>query len=430
MGCKKILDEKSDQQLVIPTTLVDFQALLDNSGFLNNQDLISAEISADDYYITDTDLAALTNDYQRRMYNWQKDFLFAPRSNEWATTYRAVYYSSTVLEGLDESDLPHNTQFNNIKGQALVFRSKCFLQALGLWGKAYGNANDTDPGIPLRPSTNFNEESYRTTVKEGYEKVVSDLQAAIQLLPDKQVQTTRPSKAAAYGLLARTYLFMGNYTQAAKFADSCLKLHPTLIDYNTLSASDRYPFTSFNNETVFATWIPPATIVNSSRGKIVPELIASYQANDLRKGLYFLQTGSFYYFKGTYFQPALFFGIASDEMYLTLAECQIRSGLVDLGMETLNKLLVKRFKTGTFVPLAASDTETALKIVLAERRKELVMRGIRWMDIKRLNAEGRNIVLSRTINGTIYTLQPNDKRYALPIPEDVISLTGMQQNDR
>jgi hypothetical protein len=76
------------------------------------------------------------------------------------------------------------------------------------------------------------------------------------------------------------------------------------------------------------------------------------------------------------------------------------------------------------------DATEALNIILIERRKELLMRGLRWMDIKRLNKEDAGIVMKRTINGQTYTLLPNDLRYSFPIPEDVISLSGMQQNPR
>jgi hypothetical protein len=58
------------------------------------------------------------------------------------------------------------------------------------------------------------------------------------------------------------------------------------------------------------------------------------------------------------------------------------------------------------------------------------MRGLRWMDIKRLNKDGAKITLTRNVEGNTYTLPPNDLRYALPIPEEVISLTGMPQNIR
>jgi len=58
------------------------------------------------------------------------------------------------------------------------------------------------------------------------------------------------------------------------------------------------------------------------------------------------------------------------------------------------------------------------------------MRGLRWMDVKRLNREGRNISMRRFIDGKEYVLSPNDKRYALAIPEDIITFTGIQQNPR
>ncbi len=429
-GCQQLLDEKPDQRLVIPSTLGDFQALMDNFGVLTANDLISAEISADDYYLTDADLAALSGEYERRMYSWEKDNLFEPGNNDWSYLYKAIYSCNAVLEGLEASTIERDTKFNNVKGQALVYRAKCFLQGLGLWAKAYQVSSAVDLGIPLRPNADFNTPSIRATTQEGYQKVITDLKAAVPLLPDKALSTTRPSKASAYGLLARAFLYMGNYQDAESYADSCLRINAVLLDYNKLNVADRYPVALFNPEVVFATFVPPATIVTSTRAKIVPELLQTYQSDDLRKQVFYLQSGGAYYFKGTYFQPALFFGLASDEMYLTLAECQVRNGKTALGIQTLNKLLVARFKTGTFVPLAAIDKATALNMVLSERRKELVMRGLRWMDIKRLNADGGSIILKRTIGGTVYTLTPNDKRYALPLPEDIIALTGMPQNER
>src|SRR5699024_1246882 len=116
--------------------------------------------------------------------------------------------------------------------------------------------------------------------------------------------------------------------------------------------------------------------------------------------------------------------------YLIRAECYARQGNATQAMNDLYTLLVTRWKTGTYVPFTASGAKEALHIILGERRKELLFRGLRWMDIKRLNREGAHIVLKRIINGKVFTLPPNDNRYALPIPEDIISLTGMKQNPR
>lgn len=99
-------------------------------------------------------------------------------------------------------------------------------------------------------------------------------------------------------------------------------------------------------------------------------------------------------------------------------------------MGYLNNLLAKRWKTGTFVPITASSQTDALNIISRERRKELLIRGVRWSDLKRYNRDGANITLTRTVNGQTYTLPPNDLRYAIAIPEDIITLTGMPQNPR
>ena len=50
------------------------------------------------------------------------------------------------------------------------------------------------------------------------------------------------------------------------------------------------------------------------------------------------------------------------------------------------------------------------------------------MDIKRLNKENKNIILKRVEDDGVYTLMPNDGFYALPIPDDIIELTGIPQN--
>ena len=86
--------------------------------------------------------------------------------------------------------------------------------------------------------------------------------------------------------------------------------------------------------------------------------------------------------------------------------------------------------TTPYQNITAATEQEALTKILTERRKELPFRGLRWMDIKRLNKEGANIILVRNMNGQTYTLQPNHIRYALPIPESVIALSGMQQNPR
>jgi len=90
--------------------------------------------------------------------------------------------------------------------------------------------------------------------------------------------------------------------------------------------------------------------------------------------------------------------------------------------------MVTRWRKNRFQPFTAASTGEALALVLKERRKELLFRGLRWMDIKRLNKEGAGINITRVVNGMRYTLEPGDPRFALPLPADVIDASGMPQN--
>jgi hypothetical protein len=125
----------------------------------------------------------------------------------------------------------------------------------------------------------------------------------------------------------------------------------------------------------------------------------------------------------------MFTGIATDEMYLIRAESYARQNKTDLALADLNLLLSKRFKSSQFTPITNTDAKQALKLILMERRKELMFRTLRWSDLKRLNKEPDYAqTLTRKINGVVYELKPNSIRYTLQIDGDVIQISGMQQN--
>jgi len=243
----------------------------------------------------------------------------------------------------------------------------------------------------------------------------------------------RPSKAAAYGLLARAYLSMRKYDSAYKYSNLCLSLKSDLVNYADfpISTTSTNPtFVPFNQETIFYTDMFSTFISNLAvtRAKVDTVLYLTYANNDRRKYLFFVATGLYQRFKGSYSGSGFFTGIATDEMFLIRSECNARLGNITSAMTDLNTLLAKRWNSGTFIPLMASDANDALNKILMERRKELIFRGLRWMDIKRLNREGRNIILNRLVDGQIYSLQPNANYFALPLPTDIINLTNMPQN--
>ena len=138
-------------------------------------------------------------------------------------------------------------------------------------------------------------------------------------------------------------------------------------------------------------------------------------------------------FKGNYNQSAsnYFSGISTDEIFLIRAESFARKNLITEAMSDLNKLLITRWRSGTYVNMSALNQADALTKILSERRKELLFRGKRWMDLRRLNMDiSFAVTLTRNLNGVNFTLPPNDKKYVYPIPKNEVRLTGLVQNPR
>jgi len=433
-ACTKFLETKPNQALAVPRTLGDLQAMLDTYYKLNNNDPGSSETSADNYYLSDADWASLS-EQERRLHTWQVDRVFPNYQNDWSNIYSTVYVANIVIDnvGTIEKNTSNQADWNNTKGSALVFRARSFLQAAIIWTLPYDPATaETAMGIPLRMSQDFNLPSTRSTLKQTYTQILQDLKEAADLLPATPLHVMRPSKAAAYALLARTYLAMGNYDSCLVYADNCLKIKNTLLNYNTLNPNSSYPISQLNTEVIMENLIGVPVSLSINRAKIDSVLYISYSANDLRKTIFFNSNANGTYgFKGSYEGGGnLFSGIATDEVYLMRAEANAKLGNLSQALADLNTLLQTRWKTGTYLPPVNLSASALLQMIRTERRKELLMRGLRWMDIKRLNTEGANISLTRKLSGQTYTLLPNDLRFAIAIPEEIIQLSGIAQNPR
>lgn len=429
-ACSDFLDEKSDTKLVVPETLKDNQALLDRIANVLSSNSISGQISSDEIYITDSDYNGVSYEADKRLYTWQPNLVARATGNDWGSCYFRINICNTVLNNLEQYEIS-NTE--NVKGQALAIRASIYLEAAQIWCVSFNkNTANTDLGLPLRLNPDVNQKSVRATLQETYQQILKDLHAAVSLLPEKQIAVTRASKATALGLLARTYLYMGEYSNALKYANEALAINGQLLDFNTLTTSSSYPIKEMNIEVLLPTTIGYSPILSSNTAKIPLSLYQLYDNNDLRKIAFFRTNASGQIlFKGNYTGTSQRSSVlAKDELYLIAAESYAQLNEVSNAMSKLNELLVKRWKTGTFIPFTASTKEDALRIIKEERKKELLFRGLRWADIKRYNRDGDAITLTRTIGGQTYTLPPNDPRYAIAIPEDIIKQTGMPQNPR
>ncbi|WEK36480.1 MAG: RagB/SusD family nutrient uptake outer membrane protein [Candidatus Pseudobacter hemicellulosilyticus] len=435
LGCNKILDEKPLKSLSVPESIEDLQALLNFRLQMNNQSPELLELITDNYYTTTTFWQAANMD-ERLNYIWAGN---ATSASSWNALYqKPIYYSNIVLDQIGKIVINNSDRIQGdyIRGTALFYRAFAFYQLAQLYCKPFSATSNSDLGIVLRLNSNINDKSKRSTVKETYDQIVRDFTEASELLPENVQFPSQPSRAAAYGALARTYLCMGDYNNAKNFADKCLKEVSVILDYNIILDGDA-PFGHFNDETIFYNYCEPYSyLLYGSRGKIDSTLYHSYHDNDLRKQLFFKENpDGTYRFKGAYdgdyYSNLIFDGLTTAEMLLIRSECFAREGDKDAALTDLNMLLRKRWKNnGSWNEITAANADDAKSKILDERRKELVYRGLRWTDIRRLNVEGANIALKRIIGGVEYILAPGDPRWVLLIPQDVIIHSGIAQNQR
>src|SRR5690606_18593862 len=173
-------------------------------------------------------------------------------------------------------------------------------------------------------------------------------------------------------------------------------------------------------------------ILAAPRGIVNEDLYNSYPVADLRRELLFsINTDGRPNFTGSYEGVAnLFVGLTWPEVLLTQAEAKARNGKTEEAKTILETFLTNRYSDDYYVMSESVTAEEMIDAVLIERRQELAFRGQRFMDIKRLNILGYNIVQQRVINVSSDNLIPNSNAYVLAIREDIILLSSIEPNPK
>ncbi|RFS21902.1 RagB/SusD family nutrient uptake outer membrane protein [Chitinophaga silvatica] len=444
-SCNKFLDVKPKGQ-VIPETLNDYLALMSDP-------LRVTATSANQLYSTDEiflpeEFRASANSYLGkaavRAYDFDILYDTGEDDPDWNNAYRTLYVCNSVLAGLSTNTESDVTKRHQVEGEARVHRAYTYLMLVNEYATHYNSATAaTDAGVPLPVKPDINALPARASVKDVYTLIEEDLTQATNLLADKSTYTYRPSKAAAFGMLARMYLYMGNWQKAFEAADKALQLNSFSYDYNTFSWSVPatkkgllgFPSSSVDiKDIVYLKYGRNAGGAYQFNFLIAQSQAALYTTGDLRNefgtttlGYYgetlpmpgVLETGAIYNYNRI--------GITNGELLLTRAEAQARLGNTPEALNDLNALRKMRFRTADYKALTAETPAQALDLVLNDRRIELAFIGLRLFDIKRLNLEGRNI----SVQHGDKILKPGDPRFILPISQKVLDLNpNIKQNPR
>lgn len=448
-GCNDYLDIKPKGEK-IPTTVSDYETLLNYESVQKVSDTYPAYLT-DDVFLPDVAEGTATPGLNsvdqsiRNLYLFKKEvFGDAQDDGFWFASYNRIYYYNTVIDNIMNADGSDEQQKLSIRAEALISRALEYLYLVNGYAKHYDvRTAESDPGVPLILDEDISKKNLvRASVKDVYAQILSDLQTALPNLPvQAKGNAFRASKAAGYGVLAKMYLYMGNYAEALKAANEVLEINNSLLDLKKYAVvkpqssigRTNVPQDIDNPENIYIKFAP---YVYGLSSKVFgsDELISLFSEDDMRLQIYFTKNfrniPTNKYVWAPYLRANL--AVSSPEIYLIAAECEAREGSVERAMSLINKLRDNRIKNNT--DIVATDRNDALQKVLEERRRELAMSGmVRYIDLKRLNqgSQFAKTVTHITSEGTS-TLEPNSPLYVLPIPAKVMRFNknSMQQNER
>ncbi len=439
-SCKKFIELAPKGQLV-PQKIINYRYLLNNSQTLTSTNGLN-EFGTDDVDFNTSNLIARLNTYLP-FYTWDAVlFQQSGTDQDWTNLYKIINNANVVINGVPNATDGSDNDKNELIGEAMVHRAHAYWVLVNQYAKQYDvNTASTDLGIPLLTTPDIQINITRSTIQQAYDLMISDLNTAITYLPAQQANNVYPSKAVAYGLLARVYLFMGNYSQALLNANSALSIKSDLLDLNAFVNKQTTLPAQIANPEIMLLKQSNVSFSNPTF-RLSDELVNLLGSTDLRYSLYtddgttstkfsakFTGRG---YVRTTINGENFNSGLTVPEVLLTKAECQARTNDYAGAILTVNSLRMKRFLPINYTPLTASSAADALKKILDERRRELFMNGLRWFDLKRLNTDP---VFAKTLTHgsgtTVFTLAPNSNNYLFPIAPSIIQLSpGIIQNQR
>ena len=133
----------------------------------------------------------------------------------WNSTYNQIYATNAVIKGVTNSTTLTVPQKNQLTGEALFVRALLHSYLAGLYG-----------GCPYITTTDYEQNStvHRLTIMSVYNLCIADLEQAAVLLPENYISSerVRPNQFAVKALLARLYLYTGQWAQASNAASAVL----------------------------------------------------------------------------------------------------------------------------------------------------------------------------------------------------------------
>ncbi|QKJ28959.1 RagB/SusD family nutrient uptake outer membrane protein [Mucilaginibacter mali] len=477
-ACKKILDIQPQNQISTEAALKDvsgYYALLisvydrmQSYTFWGRDMALEGDALADNIY-TVTALAG-------GRYTTVNTNTRGAHYNIWTQAYAAINDLNNIIAGIDAAPAVGNTQLlqqAQVKAEAYALRGMIYFDIARVYGfepnkvptTGTDASFDKSAVIRLTPTTSFDQASSinRSTITQTYTQIESDLNKAIATFKASYSFTTvkKPTnpyhinESATHAFLGKLYLYWEKYPQAVTEFDNALD--PTItpstlapitagtynaafkkipnpeslleLYYNQsvevvgVTGSNDAPFTYTQ-----PTGYNAANVATFAGQTASAELVALFEANDDRKGMFFnsrTTTNTNVYTWANKYSGA---GGAFTDNILMMRYSDIilmkAEALANQTQYVAAAALVTTLRTARNATLAVPTDASLLTFIQTERRRELFFEGHRWFDLKRL---GNGI--TKPALTAVGTIAATDYRLLAPLPTAEVTLNpALPQN--
>ena len=381
--------------------------------------------------------------FQFDAYTWN----YTPENTEnlWSAAYTAIARANNVINAIPdfEGTEEEMDMLQKYKAECLFIRAIAHFDLVRLYAQPY-SYNKSGPGVPVVLETKIAEPP-RDPIEVVYAQVIKDLKEAETLFGDyKRSGGADPkgfaTKEAAQALLARVYLYMEDWQNAADYATKVINSGKfqmwTADQYVTVSENEKGAWgrEAEGSEVIFSIYAATGNsgypgqegISSMTNLKFTGDVCASndllnlYEEGDVRRDLFYSDPENRPIYEGFWWTnkypsktgdgstnntPVL----RLSEMYLIRAEA-LHKGAAIQSATALGDINMIRTNRG----LAPKTSAVVLSDISDERRRELCFEGHNLFDLARRKESLVRNDYDALINKDIPF---PDNRWAVPIPK-------------
>lgn len=312
----------------------------------------------------------------------------------WVAAYGHIYSLNACIEGIENSTTISQDAKVSLIAEARFLRAFVYFQLVNLFGP-----------VPLVTGVDYhqNRQVERSPEQLVYELILSDLLFARDHMEEGKPIKTRAGRSAAIALLAKVYLYLGNFSGAEIEASKIIDLEKFGLEEDldhVFLASSRETILSLlpvypNRETWEGYFFVPSSGTSRPTYVLTDALMESFEQADRRKAHWIKEnivSGEVYPFPYKYKRATASSGAIAEnyvllrlaEQFLIRGEARARLGKIagpGSAEEDINRI---RWRAGLTEPVRFISAEDAMQVIGEERKREMFCEwGSRWFDLKR-----------------------------------------------